>query len=178
MQRTLLAALIGGIVVFAWGAVVHTALPIGQMGLSTLEGEAEVVALLQQKSPQPGTFFFPDLAQAEGAEHPASGPVAYLAWQPAASYGMGKNLALEFGSNVLAALMAALVVGCCAGAGSAFCRASAVMAMGVFAWLSVSASHWAWHGFSNGVFLGEGIEQASGWLLAGFAMAPLLRPRT
>jgi hypothetical protein len=36
MQRTFLAALVGGIVVFVWGAVSHMALPLGEMGLARL----------------------------------------------------------------------------------------------------------------------------------------------
>lgn len=177
MQRTLLAALVGGIVVFAWGAFSHTVLPLGHMGMSGMPGEAELVSLLKAQAPEGGTFFLPDLESVPQDEWPEAGPTAFLVWRPEVTYGMGKNLAVEFASTVLAALVAALVVGCCVGGRSLLCRASAVMAMGLFGWLSISASQWNWYGFSDGAFVAEGIGQTVGWFLAGLAMAPLLRPR-
>jgi hypothetical protein len=177
MQRTLLAALVGGIVVFAWGAFSHTVLPLGNMGISAMAGDAEVIALLKAQSPASGTYFLPEFEKIGADDGPAAGPAAFVAWQPEVPYTMGTNLAVEFASNVLAAFVAAWVVGCYAAGGSILCRASAVMAMGVFGWLSISASHWNWYGFSDGMLVGEGLDQAIGWFLAGLAMAPLLRPR-
>ena len=36
MSRILIAGLVGGVIVFVWGAFSHMVLPIGEMGLSTM----------------------------------------------------------------------------------------------------------------------------------------------
>jgi hypothetical protein len=177
MQRTFLAALVGGIVVFLWGAVAHMALPLGEMGLSVAPEEAGVVGALKQKLPAAGLYFLPDMRDVAPGDMPASGPTAFLAWRPETSYGMGANLGIEFGSGFLAAWIAALVLGCaCAGASLAT-KGLLTMGLGLFGWLSIAASYWTWYGFSTGFFLSEGIQQAVGWFLAGLAMGLVLRPR-
>jgi hypothetical protein len=175
MKRTLLAALVGGIVMFVWGAVAHMVLPLGKMGLSTAPAEAEVIATLKSKLPAPGLYFMPDMEGVPQDQLPASGPVAFLAWRPDAAYTMGKYLVLEFTSGFLAALVAALVLRRCMGGMSVAKAGIATMALGVFGWLSICASHWTWYGFSTGFFVAEGIQQAVGWLAAGLAMGAVLR---
>jgi hypothetical protein len=176
-MRTLLAALVGGLVVFVWGAVAHMLLPLGELGLSVAPAEAEVVATLKAKLPEAGLYFLPDMRDVEPSELPASGPSAFLAWRPETSYGMGANLGLEFGSGFLAAWIAALLLGCGAGGCSVWSKGLMTMGLGLFGWLSISASYWTWYGFSGGFFVSEGIQQAVGWLLAGLAMGALLRAK-
>jgi hypothetical protein len=177
MQRTLLAAVVGGAVVFAWGAVTHLALPLGDMGISVAPAEAEVVAALKAGLPDPGLYFLPDMRDVQPADKPPSGPSAFLAWRPDTSYGMGANLGVEFATGFLAALIAALLLGRCAAGASVLRKGLIAMGLGLFGWLSISASYWTWYGFSDGFFLSEGIQQAVGWLLAGLAMGALLRPK-
>lgn len=177
MQRTLLAALVGGVVMFLWGAVAHMALPFGEIGFSVAPGEAAAIAALQETLPEPGLYFLPDLRDVPEDQIPASGPAGFLAWHPETSYAMGGSLAIEFLSGLLAALLAALVLGCAASGLSVLQKGLATMAMGLFGWLSISASQWTWFGFSDGFFLSEGFQQAFGWLLAGLAMGAVMRPK-
>lgn len=175
MVRTLLSALVGGIVVFAWGAVANMALPLGEMGFSSVADESEVTALLRAKAPSAGLYFLPAMGSVAPEDLPPSGPTAFLAWRPDTPYAMGAHLGYEFASGFLAALIAALVLGCCTPGQGILRRALATMGMGLFGWLSISASHWTWYGFSDGFFVSEGIQQAVGWLLAGLAMGAVMR---
>jgi hypothetical protein len=175
MQRTFLAALIGGAIVFGWGALSHTVLPLGHMGIEPMP--AEIVSLLSAQMPEAGTYSQPHHDFPIPEPLPATMPTALLSWRPAAATGMGQYLAVEFASNVLAALVAALILCGSACGGSLLCRAGTVMGMGVFAWLSISASQWNWYGFSNGVFVGEGLDQAISWFLAGLAIAAIVKPK-
>jgi hypothetical protein len=177
MQRILLAALVGGLVVFAWGAVSHMVLQLGELGISAAPAEAGTLAALQRALPEPGLYFLPSMQGMEPDQMPASGPAAFLAWRPEVSYGMGANLAIEFASGFLAALLAAVILGACGSSFTVLQKGVATMAMGLFGWLSICASYWTWYGFSDGFFLGEGIQQAVGWLLAGLAMGAVSRPR-
>jgi hypothetical protein len=178
MKHTLLTGLLGGIVVFAWGAVAHMALPLGEMGLSQTPAEAEVVAALKSKLPEAGLYFLPDMRDVAPEDLPASGPSAFLAWRPETSYGMGANLAIEFASGFLAACIAACVIGCGAAGCSLWSKGLVTMGLGLFGWLSIGASYWTWYGFSGGFFVSEGIQQAVGWLLAGLAMGAVRRAKT
>jgi hypothetical protein len=51
-----------------------------------------------------------------------------------------------------------------------------VALLGLIAWLSINVSYWNWYGFPTAFVLGEGIDQVVGWLLAGLAMAKIIRP--
>lgn len=177
MKRVLLAALLGGIVVFAWGALSHMVLPIGEMGISKVPGEQALIAALRENAPEAGTYLIPALEGVPQDQWPASGPAALLSWRPETSYGMGKNLVVEFASGTLAALIAAIVL-CHAGAGVSLMRKGVLsMSLGVFAWLTLTVSHWTWYGISDGMLIGEGLDVAIGWLLAGLAMGALLGKR-
>jgi hypothetical protein len=54
-----LAAIVGGVVVFVWESIAHVALPLGEMGLSALPNEAPVLESLHASVPKPGLYFFP-----------------------------------------------------------------------------------------------------------------------
>ncbi len=177
MNRTLLAALVGGIVVFAWGALAHMALPIGEMGFSKHPAEAGMLQSIAAATPESGVYFLPQEAM-EKQEEGAHGPYAMLVFKKDLPYVMGMGqLGMEFVSGFLAALVAAMLLACGVCGSSVLCKATAVMGMGLFAWFSISVSQWNWYGFSDGMLIGEGLEQAVGWFLAGLAMAPLLKPK-
>lgn len=177
MQRTLLAALLGGIVVFAWGALAHMALPIGEMGFSEHPAEAGVLQSIAAATPESGVYMLPQTVM-EKQEEGSHGPYAMLVFKKDMPYVMGMGqLGLEFVSGFLAALVAAMLLCCGACGTSLLCKATAVMSLGIFAWFSISVSHWNWYGYSNGMLIGEGLEQAIGWFLAGLAMAAVLKPK-
>lgn len=178
MQRILLAGVVGGLVVFLWGAVAHLVLPFGHLGFTAAPGEAAAIAALKEALPEPGLYALPDMRDVAADQMPASGPFGFLAWRPETSYTMGRNLIVEFLSGALAALLAACVLKSCAPGLGVLRTGVATMALGLFAWLSIDASYWNWYGFSSGFFLSQGVQQAVGWLLAGLAMGAVLRPRS
>lgn len=178
MNRTLLAALLGGLIVFVWGALSHMILPLGEMGFSPHPAEDDLVESIAAATPDSGVYWLPEAKmelQAEGSH----GPVAMLVFQKDEPYVMGmQQLGTELLSNVLAALLAAMLLGCGSLCSTKLlCRATAVMGLGVFAWLSISVSQWNWYGFSTGLLIAEGLDQAIGWFLAGLGMAAVLKPK-
>jgi hypothetical protein len=58
MKRILLAAVVGGIVLFVWGGLSHTVLLIGT-GFSPLPDEDTVVKTLSSSVKEKGLYFFP-----------------------------------------------------------------------------------------------------------------------
>ena len=84
-----------------------------------------------------------------------------------------KQLGMEFGSNVLGALIAAYMLGRVVG--NYLSRVAFVMLLGILGWVSISVSYWNWFAFSAG-FTAAGIEEGIGWLLVGLAIAWIVPP--
>lgn len=133
MQRILLAGVVGGLVVFLWGAVAHLVLPFGHLGFTAAPGEAAAIAALKEALPEPGLYALPDMRDVAADQMPASGPFGFLAWRPETSYTMGRNLIVEFLSGALAALLAACVLKSCAPGLGVLRTGVATMALGLFA---------------------------------------------
>ncbi len=186
-MRLILAAVVGGIVLFLWGAVTHTLLPTAHSAYKPLPDEAAVIGGLRGVVSEPGLYMFPYLdmrtdpdeaRQAEWAKQYSAGPSGLLIVRPPGGdpMAMGRFLGLEFLASLLAAFVAALVASLVSGGFRE--RALALFAFGVVAWLSLSASEWIWYGFPPAYVLGvDAVDQLGGWLLAGLAMAGLIRPR-
>ncbi|HEY6940632.1 hypothetical protein [Dokdonella sp.] len=184
MVRVILAAIVGGFLMFVWGAVAHTLLPFEREALKPLPNEAAVIASLDGQVPQPGMYAFPwlDFAHATPDQQEAwkqriaSGPSGLMVYRPNGGEAMSpRQLVSEFASNVLAALFGALLlVQLGGGVGR---RVLSMAAIGIAAWLSISVSQWTWYGFSTSFLIGDFADQFGGWLLAGIGMSLLLKPR-
>ncbi|MBA8883601.1 hypothetical protein [Dokdonella fugitiva] len=184
MVRVVLAAIVGGLLMFVWGAVSHVVLPFERDALRPLPNEAAVMANLGSSLDQPGMYYFPwlDYANATPQQHEAwkqriaGGPSGLLIYRPNGGEAMSpRQLVTEFVSNVLAALLGALLL-VQLGGGVAR-RVLSMAAIGVIAWLSISVSQWTWYGFPTSFLLGDLADQFGGWLLAGIGMSLLIKPR-
>ena len=184
MKRILLGAVAGGLIVFAWSALLHIATPLGMAGISVLPGEEAVLGALRANVREDGFYFFPaagmspDMSEAEHeawAERMRTGPTGIMVVHPqGAEPMMARQLVLELVSDILAALLVAFGL---AHVLAPYGRRVLLVALaGVFAWLVVSASYWIWYGFPEAYLGAELVEQVGGWLLAGLAMAKIVRP--
>lgn len=180
-MRNLIAALIGGIVVFVWGAVAHMALGLGTAGIHPPAHEDVVLSSLHQGlGEEPGVYILPWLGpdamrdeaavKAYGAKAAAS-PYAWIVYLPRGEdmTRMGRPLAVQWLSDTLAALVLALLMSA-PGLGLGR-RLGLAGAAAVFAWLSTMVPYWNWYRFPTSFTVAALIEQLVGWLLAGAAMA-------
>ena len=189
MGRTVVAGIVAGGVVFLWGAVAHMALPLGMVGMQMPPDAAQDVALaaLRGSFDQEGIYMLPfpreeiwqdEAAMAKFGADAATRPFAFVVYQPQGrdtNAAFGPMLGAQLGSTVLAGLLAAFVA---AGIpGSRLRRVLSVTAFGLFAWLAVSVPFWNWYRFPADFTLAALIEHGVGWLLAGLAIAWILRPR-
>ena len=186
MKKVIIAAFLGGLVVFAWGAICHMLLPVGQMGLQSLPNEEILRSSLKQSIPEPGMYFFPgmDMSHALTPEEEKvwtakyeEGPIGLLIINPIGESPMPPSLFInEIVANMLAAVVAAYLLTFIS-RGSLF-RGIVVGLLGIFGWFSFSISYWNWYDFPFSFILGELIDQAIGWFLAGLVMAWLVKPRS
>ena len=185
-MRILIAGIAGGIVMFLWGAVSHTALPVGEMGLKPAPNEQALIAAMQSSIREPGLYFIPgrDMdremtaeEQTAWAEKVEQGPNALVLYHPAGRPMMSmRQFAVELGSNIAAALLVGLLMTwTAAGFGKRVIMAALI---GLTGWLSINVSHWNWYGFPAAFEIAELIDQFAGWLLSGLVIAFILRNRT
>lgn len=184
-MRIVIAGIVGGIVMFAWGAVSHMLLGVGTVGVKSLPNEAAVVAAMKANIPDPGLYFAPgidmsrtltDEEKAAWTQKYEAGPNVFLVYRPTGVTPFSpRQLGVEFASNVLAALVGAFMLGMTV---PSFGKRVAVATLiGLAAWLSINVSYWDWYRFPANFVASELVEQVVGWFLSGLAMAFLLKPR-
>ncbi|WP_266167845.1 hypothetical protein [Dyella subtropica] len=180
-MRVLVAGLIGGIVMFIWGAVAHMVLGLGSMGMRLPANEDVVLSSLHQGlGTQAGVYILPSVdpnkmsdravTQAYSEKSKVS-PYAWVVYMPLGDdlMQMGPQLSRQWASDTLSALALAFVMGLAAfGFGR---RLSIAAAAAVFSWLSAMVPYWNWYRFPLDFTLAALAEQLIGWLLAGAAMA-------
>ncbi len=183
-MRIILAALLGGLIMFLYGALSHMVFQIGEADLKTLPDEVSSASAIGELTDADGMYFFPAMPKGKlsDAEREAwtkrytEGPTGMLIISKQGRPAMSpKQLGGELISNILCAFLAAMFAAQLTG--GILKRAIWIGALGFFAWTSVSFSYWNWYGFTDGFILGELVEQVTGWLLAGLGIAWLVKPR-
>lgn len=187
MARMVLAGVVAGLVVFFWGAVAHMALPLGMAGMQFRPDadQQQVLSTLRERFDGGGIYLLPmpqpeqwqdEAAMTAFGQRSAQSPYAFVVYQPQGrdSTQMGANLAIQALGCILGAIIAACIAAQFAGRGR---RILAVTLLGVFAWLAFLLPYWNWYRFPTGFAVAGLIEAVVGWLLAGIAIALLLRPR-
>ena len=184
MGRLLIAGLLGGIAMFIWSALAHTALPLGETGLKMVGPDSAVAAALQSElGDKAGLYGFPGVAgdphrdeaamaaMTEKMKTGASGLIVYhqAGYNPPMTTLMGKELVLELvQSLILAWLLTKLAVGGLGG------RTTAAALVGVAVAISTNGSYWTWWGFPTDYTLAAVVIQVVGYTLAGLVIAFVL----
>ncbi len=177
--RIVLAAVLGGVVVFIWGFLVHGVI-LKHMAMDTIPQESSVVEKLSvHMGDTPGFYPFPmpvegatEQMQKEWEDKLRAGPRGVIIYQPEGLQSMGSVLLPEFASNVAGALIVALILSLISAPHAR--RALLGGLMGVFAWLSVEVSNWIWHSFPLLFITKSLFEQFVGWALAGAVISLVL----
>lgn len=186
-MRTLLAGLAGGAILFVWGAVSHMATPLGNMGFGTIAEAAEPALLTAMKSAMterriyivPGFDFEnpTDAAKKAWMEKVEAGPVAWVAYYPGPGTMMDPmQLATEFVFNVLEGLILAFIVARLSPGAGYGTRVLVCFLAGIAAAVAIDGSYWNWYHFPTAFFLAQLVGTPVGSLLAGLAVAKIVRP--
>lgn len=184
--RWLLGGLVGGLVVFVWGAIAHVATPLGTMGISRIDPgrEAAVLESLKASIDVPGFYFIPgmDLSrtpteseQKAWEEKLATGPSGALLVRPSGGEAMSpRQLLTELVTGIVGSLLAAGLLS--TSRLGYLGRALFVSGLGLFGWLSIGMPYWNWYGFPTAFTGALLIEEVVGWFLAGLAIAAIVKP--
>jgi hypothetical protein len=185
MKRIVIAALVGGLAMFIWGAVTHMLTPLGEAGFQSMPpaNEPAVTGALTANVPGEGMYMFPgmdenarktDAGREEWMRRYAAGPTGLLIYHPHGGPTMNaKLLGTELLTNILAVLIAAWAASHARSFGK---RLALVTAFGLAAWLSIEASYWNWYGFPTNYALAQLVDQVGGFFFAGLVVAWIVRP--
>lgn len=181
MNKVVIGGVVGGTVMFVWGFVAHTLLPLGKMGTSRLANENVMVTALASSAVESGLYFVPVEPEGELSEEEMTafmdkaeaGPFAFLVYSKDGTPGMKVQLLMQFVSDALAALLAAFVVSKLSTYGA---RLMGITLMGVFAWLTISVPYWTWYRFPTEFVMAGFLEQVIGWFAAGIVIAGIAKP--
>ena len=184
-MRLIIAGIVGGLVMFFWAAFSHMVLQLGDAGIKALPNEAPVIAVMKANIPEPGFYFVPGMENMHNAteeqqkaweEKYKAGPTAIIVYRPTGGEVMSaKQLLFELLSNIVAALFVAYILSMMVPSFSK--RVAAAALIGLSGWISINLSYWNWYGFPAGFVGFEAIDQFFGWLLAGIAIALIIRPK-
>lgn len=182
MNRVVFGGIVGGFVMFVWGALSHMALPIGQMGIEPVRDEAPLIEAMRGSLDQHAIYFFPSAGMEGGADEKAAwsanylrGPVGLIVFQPTGKSPMNAGmLVTELVSNILAAMVAAWIL--MRVNAPRRTRIAIVGMLGLFSWLSIEVSYWNWYGFPPDYAFAQLLDAGIGWTLAGLVLAAIARP--
>jgi len=184
MVRILIAGVLGGIVIFFWGFASHMLLSLGDMGMQPVPQEARLAAAMKADVPEPGLYFVPgrDMSKKQSTEEMqahmdkvAKGPYGFMVIYPTGrDPSLSKRLPIELGTNVVCALLAAIIASQLRP--GFMVRVACVTLMGILASLMINVPFWNWYGFPPDFTLAQIIEHSVGWLLAGIVLAAIIRP--
>lgn len=191
MGRMLVAALVGAIVVFAWGYVSNMVLPWHWWSMKPSPNAAAVTEVLKASYPESGLYLLPPPARFEGrdatdAEKKAmrdayeAGPIAQVFYRKEGAEMMsplvlGKGLVLAFAGALIAAVM--LNMGARAGS-SYVSRVAIVVLMAFFAAVTTHCLEWNYWLRQDAYTLVKCADVVVGWTAAACVMAGILTPKT
>jgi hypothetical protein len=173
MKRIVIAGVLAGLAMFVWESIAHMALPLGEMGISTMpDGEAVRAALAAHLGTAEGLYFYPAMQM---GETPTPGPWGLLLYHPVWSFSwsvMGWEAMTELVQGLALALLVALA------AVPGFGRRLAIAVLvGIAAAFCTSPSYTIWFGFPEAYTLGQMIVTLGDYIAGGLVVAWLLKPR-
>ena len=189
-KRILLGGVVGGIVMFLWGALSHMVLGLGETGIKELPNEEAVIAAMRAATREPGFYFFPGREESPGMTKEQQqaamqkweakyreGPTGILIYHPQGEQPLSpKQLLRQVGFNIMSGLLAAFLLSKALGGLPGFGgRVLFVTLLGLFGSLIVNFPYWNWYRFPSNYTLAVLADQLISFCLAGLAIAPIVK---
>jgi hypothetical protein len=187
-MKILLAGILGGIVMFIWTSIAHMALPLGEADLGEIPNESAVLSAMQSNiGEQTGLYIFPGRGLGKNAtrqekqeamkhmgEKIATNPSGILMYHaPGRPLSLGKLLGVEFGTELLEAILVVFLLAQTRIASFAG-RVGFVLVAGILAAIATNVSYWNWYGFPCVYTASYMFIQIVGFLCVGIVAALVL----
>jgi len=186
-MKVLLAGILGGIAMFIWTSIAHLLLPLGEAGIGEIPNESAVLSAMQSNiGDQAGLYIFPGLgvgknptrqerneAMKQIAAKAASGPSGLLMYHPSRQFTFGKWMGIEFGSELLEAILVVFLLAQTRITSFAG-RVGFVLVAGILTAIATNVSYWNWYGFPSVYTSSYMLIQIVGFLCVGIVAALML----
>ena len=174
-----LGTLLGGVILFAWGAVYHAVLPFANQAFLGFTNEETVTQAIVANAPRSGVYFLPYIPQDKGdaamkaaEEKMTRGPFVLASVRVGPMSSMGALLGTQFVLDLLTAFFLTLLL-LHARPKSYGGRVAFLVGVALGGWLAISAPSWNWYSFSGGYVVAELGDVGIGFALAGLALAKI-----
>ena len=151
-KRVLLAGVLGAVAMFLWSSIAHMALPLGEAGMQYIDNEQALLSTMKSTLSAHGMYMFPKRDpkgdMAENEKKIATGPSGLIIYFPTRDFSFPKLLAVEFGTELLQALIAVYLLSLTS-VGSFGGRLGFFALIGLLAVSATNISYWNWYGFTD-----------------------------
>ena len=189
-SRIAVAGLAGGLVLFFWGFLSHVVIGLGDAGMSALPepADATLADTLRAQAVPSGMYFIPgvDMKRIREAEVKSAweakirqGPTALVVVHAGPGEPMSSGqLVREFLTDVVIALIAAMLLSCTAGCCTTLlCRVGFVSALGLLLGMAHNVRYWNWYHFPPKFTIASMADYLIAMTLVGLAVALIVKPR-
>lgn len=185
-KQTIVASVLGAIVLFVWGAIAWMVIPWPGEPLRSFTQEDAVEQAIVANAPQSGNYILPNphkpgLTQeqlnAMGEKMTNRGPIMFAALRLGPMRPFPLLLALHFLIQLVIALVATFLLTRTAGLAYGQ-RVLFVTLCGVLIFVGGKLNEWVWWSFSTAYTLVEFVAIVVGWILAALVIAKVARGRT
>lgn len=190
MKRVLISGVVSGVALFIWLALVHLATPLGQVGLSAIHNEDEVVKSIKNNITEPGFYFFPGAATAENAsksdrqaamakamEKMKTTPTGILVVYPNGKEPLSAaQLITEFLNDIVQGLLLSWLIWSSSETTMGG-RVFFALIVGVVASFVTNVSYWNWYGFPTNYTVAYIFGEVMGYVVMGAVVAITLGER-
>ena len=182
-KKLLLGAIVGGVILFLWGAISHMLLPFATAALHPFTNEEAVKQAVIANAPRSGVYFLPYLMQ-EGLteeqqnaafERGMQGPILFLAVRQGRGASFGSLLGIQFFIDVLTGLLLTALLLHARPMGYAK-RVLFVVGVALVVTVAGHLPAWNWYNFSTPFTAGKFFDTLVGFALAGLALARIVKP--
>lgn len=174
MKNVILAGIAGAVVLFIWSSISWMALPWHEKTLRGFKDETAVAAVLRANVDQSAVYLLPN--KYDPAAAPGATPMVFAAVSLQGMTGMNRALIVAFITQLVAAWLVAYLLAQTS-LGCYFGRVFFVLVFGVAAAIVANLPYWNWWGFGVNYTLVTMADMIIGWLLAGFAIAAIVKCR-
>ena len=186
LKQIIIGGIVGGIALFAWGFVSWAAMDWHHNTVQSHEGIDAVVESIDEHLPETGVYYFPPMlfekgdtvAMEEWMELHRTEPHGMIFYNATLGDPMPPSRLLRgFLTDIIASMMASiLLIMALPNLPRYWGRVFYVMALGVFAVMSVHLVNGVFHDMPMSWTVGVGLDLTASWLIAGLVLGAIVRP--
>jgi len=186
LKQIIVGGIVGGIALFAWGFVSWAAMDWHHNTVRSHEGIEAVVENIDEHLPETGVYYFPPMtfekddgeAMEAWMELHRTEPHGMIFYNATPGEPMPPSRLLRgFLTDIIASMMATiLLIMALPNLPSYWGRVFYVMALGVFAVMSVHLVNGVFHDMPVSWTVGVGLDLTASWLIAGLVLGAIVRP--